>query len=280
MKHAYSFSTLRFIYDSVTQEFLNVGVVVYSPETRQLRARCTQHYGRISKLFATFDGLRLRQTLRFIEDQLNCRASEMSDRLQFNAPATLHEILGSVLPPDDSSLQFAKGGVGLTEDITKVADSLFDRYVEQYSTAHQPKRGDEDVWRSFRASFERKEIIRNLVPKLIVAKNYEYEFQRSWKNGVWHLYEPISFDLSDATSLTEKANRWVGRAMGLEDSPDPFKLFLLLGGPTDERLRGAYKKAQNLLHKMPVAHEFVEEREAEEFARNVAIEMETHNVNS
>jgi len=60
MKISYTFSTLRYIYDPVTLEFVNVGVVVYSQEARQMRARCTAQYGRISKLFASFDGVRLR----------------------------------------------------------------------------------------------------------------------------------------------------------------------------------------------------------------------------
>lgn len=277
MKNPYIFSVLRFIYDPLTLEFVNVGIVVYSPETKLLQAHCTQHYSRISKLFVSFDGVRLRQTLRFIQDQINDIGREMGTRLQFHPPSSMHEILNSVLPSDDSSLQFAKGGVGITDDINSTVQALFSRYVERY-TANQDStaRDDDDVWKSFRTSFDRKNITPNLVPKRIVAKDYDYEFQRAWKNGSWHLYEPISFDLLDVSSIKEKANRWVGRAMSLEDSRDPFKLFLLLGSPSDERLRRAYKEAENLLHKMPVPHEFVEESESEAFAADVAAEMATH----
>ncbi len=75
MKTQYSFSVLRFIYDAVTLEFVNVGIVVYSPTTKQLQARCTNHYSRISGLFEYFDGLRFRQTLRYIQDAINEIAS-------------------------------------------------------------------------------------------------------------------------------------------------------------------------------------------------------------
>jgi hypothetical protein len=63
-----------------------------------------------------------------------------------------------------------------------------------------------------------------------------------------------------------------------EDSAEGFKLFLLLGAPGDERLRAAYRKAENLLHKMLVPHEFVEEADAEDFARAVAGEMQTSGI--
>jgi hypothetical protein len=41
MKAAYSFSVLRYVHDPVTQEFVNIGVAVFSPEARYFRAICT-----------------------------------------------------------------------------------------------------------------------------------------------------------------------------------------------------------------------------------------------
>jgi hypothetical protein len=46
---------------------------------------------------------------------------------------------------------------------------------------------------------------------------------------MWHVFEPVSFDLVEAGSMLEKANRWVGRATNLRDSAEPFKLHLLVG---------------------------------------------------
>ena len=79
-------------------------------------------------------------------------------------------------------------------------------------------------------------------------------------------YEPISFDLLEAGSILEKANRWVGRATSLMDSSDRFRIHMLVGGPTDERLRTVFHKAQNILNKMPGDRAFVQESEAEAFA--------------
>lgn len=112
-----------------------------------------------------------------------------------------------------------------------------------------------------------------LAPKKIVAPNYDYEFQHAWKNEVWHLYEPVSLDLVDGGSIVEKANRWVGRAMSLNDSPEQFKIHLLLGEPDDPRLRGPFEKAENILRKMPGRHELVRESEAEQFAEGLESEM-------
>ena len=55
---AYEFSVLRYTYDPLTQEFINVGVVVHSPNARFLKARVNTNYGRASKVFRRIDGAR------------------------------------------------------------------------------------------------------------------------------------------------------------------------------------------------------------------------------
>ena len=78
----YSFSILRYVHDSVTQEFLNIGVAVYSPQGFFLQARCTPHYGRLNHTFgggsgtggaaaSKIDGERFRQLTRYIEQEVN-----------------------------------------------------------------------------------------------------------------------------------------------------------------------------------------------------------------
>jgi hypothetical protein len=90
------------------------------------------------------------------------------------------------------------------------------------------------------------------------------------------MYEPVSFDLLDSSSILDKANRWLGRATSLADSPEAFKLFLLLGEPQDERLQDAFRKARNILKSMPGQTELVGERDAEEFSEEIETELKQH----
>lgn len=115
-----------------------------------------------------------------------------------------------------------------------------------------------------------------LSPKRIVASSYDYEFERSWKNEIWHVLEPVSFDMVEGGSMLEKANRWVGRATSLLDSSEPFRIHMLLGEPTDERLKGTFIKAENILNKMPGRKEFIRESEAEAFAEEFGREIGRH----
>lgn len=277
MKIPYSFSVLRYVHDPTTQEFVNIGVAIFSPETKYFRAICTANYGRITQMFQKIDGPRFRQISRHIQEHIGATGESSKSVLPFEPSLTIGQMLARILPPDDSAIQFSEAGVGLSNGLDQTLNDLYRRYVEYYtSSTETPRRSDEEVWRVFREPLDRVHVTPRLNPKRIVASSYDYEFQRSWKNEIWHVYEPVSFDLIEAGSMLEKANRWVGRATSLLDSSEPFQIHMLLGEPADKQLRRAFEKAQNLLNKMPGNKEFVRESEAEAFAEELAREVEKH----
>ena len=63
----------------------------------------------------------------------------------------------------------------------------------------------------------------------------------------WHCLEPVSFDLSSADSLREKAHKWLGQLLSVKEAKEPFKVYLLLGEPQNENLRPAFDKAVSIL---------------------------------
>ena len=273
----YSFSILRYVHDPVTQEFANIGVAVYSKEQGYLNARCDIHYARITNIFGSVDGDRFRQATRYIQDRVQKVGRDLNASLPFGSDLTIEGLLARVLPPDDSAFQFSPAGVGLSDDLDETLRGLFLRFVEKYSVhGESPHRDDDEVWRVYREPLERRRVISRLGPKKIVAPDFEYEFQHSWKNEGWRVYEPVSFDLLDASSILDKANRWLGRSMSLADSREPFKMYLLLGEPQNHSLHSSFIKAQNILHKMPGTPELVKESDAEGFAEELAAEIKAH----
>lgn len=278
MKTPYSFSVLRYTHDVVTGEFINVGIVLYAPKAKFLSAICTSRYGRLSKMFNNVNGEHFKYVVRYIQAQIEEEGERLTGELQFDkTPKTVLEFTAKVLPRDDSSLQFSPEGFGITDNPQFTLEQLYTRYVEQYfEKAERPSRNDEDIWRVFKKPLEEKRILANLVPHQISGKNYEYEFKYAWKNGVWNVQEPVSFDLVEAASITDKANNWLGRITSLVDGGEVFKLNLLLGAPHDERLKPAFVKAQNILHKLPCDHDFIREDEADKFAQELQKEIEQH----
>ena len=276
MKVAYSFSVLRYVHDPTTQEFVNIGVAIFSAEAQYLRAICTSNYGRITQMFQKIDGPGFRQISRHIQEQICVAGQSQKSALPFESNFNIEQVLAKILPPDDSAIQFSKAGVGLSTDLDRTLSELYQRHVEHYISLVETRRSDEDVWRVFKEPLDRVFVTPRLNPKRIVAPSYEYEFQRSWKNEIWHVYEPVSFDMVEAGSILEKANRWVGRATSLMDSSESFRIHMLLGQPADTRLKETFIKAQNILNKMPGKKEFIHESDADAFAEELAREVARH----
>jgi hypothetical protein len=278
MKTPYTFTVLRYVHDPVTTEFVNVGVALYAPDAKYLSAICTPYYARLSEMFGHVDGERFRQITRYLQDRIEEMGERLKTELPFSEPVTtIGSLLAKVLPPDDSALQFSPPGGGFTSDPEKTLGSLYQRYVEYYaSRTSYPSRNDDEVWRVFKKPLEEQHVIHSLKPKRIIAPDYEYEFERARKNEVWHTYEPVSFDLMEATSIVDKANTWVGRITSLAQSEEKFKPYFLLGEPRESKLRSAFIKAQNILHKMPYDHDLVRETEAESFAEHLKAEVDKH----
>src|SRR5208283_3683284 len=100
MKQKFYFSLLRYVYDPLTEEFVNIGVVLYSPANSFLRATFTSRYGRISRMFGRIDGASFRATVGYIERRVSDANERMARGLLFSDPKeSLETILGEVLPP-------------------------------------------------------------------------------------------------------------------------------------------------------------------------------------
>jgi hypothetical protein len=277
MRQSYSAVLLRYVHDVAAGEFVNVGVVVFSPDAKYLNCLCTQRYGRVSQLFGDghVNGPHLKGVLRWVQSRIDELGSRLAGELDLGQkPQALTEALVAVLPRDDSSLQWSQEMGGLTANPERTLEELYFRFVERYEhTAARKGREDEDVWRPFKVALQTERVLGHLKPHLIQGSDYEYNFTHAWRNGLWNVYEPISLDLLDAESIKEKGVRWLGRAQSLGDAEEKFKLYALLGAPSDDRLRPAYIKAKNIMHKMDAPHDFVREDEVADLARSLALEI-------
>jgi hypothetical protein len=146
MKTAYRYSVLRYIHDPVTQEFINIGVAVYSPEAKFLNALCTTRCRRISHVFEKIDGHRFRELVRHIQHEISRMGCEYKTSLPFEPGLGMGHLLARVLPADDSAIQFSKPGVGLSSDLDRTLNELFQRHVERYVLAGDTlRRTNEEV---------------------------------------------------------------------------------------------------------------------------------------
>lgn len=277
-QQTYTYTVLRYVHDTGTGEFANVGVVILSQAGDYADAILRPTYGRLSKMFPGFNGDHFRRVVRQVQtrfDELSARLREEMDL--GDRPKNALELAQRVIARDDSSFQWSQMGSGLSEDLPAALESIYRRMVERHDErAKTESRNDEEVWRGFRKGFEERKILSRLHPKSISVKDDEITFDHAWRNHQWHCLESLSFDLMQPQSIKDKAHSWLGRLTSVKDSEESFKVYFLIGEPQLEGSQRAFEQALNVLHKAPVPHEFVREQEAEEFASMMAEKMAAH----
>jgi hypothetical protein len=265
----YTYTVLRYVHDTTTGEFLNVGVVLLAPEARFMGYRFRKTYGRLAKAFPSVDGEAFRSIIRAIESQFDARAERLAIELPFGEQGNAFAYATSVLPSDDSSLQWSPFGSGVTDDPQHALDHLFQRMVRRYDDSQTARKTDDDVWRSFKHELETRRLLNLFAPKKIGVADDDIEFQYAWKNGIWHCLESLSFDLSSADGIRDKAHRWLGQMTSIQATDEQFKVYLLVGPPGEADLTPAFDKAVSILGKMPVSNEIFLEQQADDLSAEI-----------
>jgi hypothetical protein len=228
------------------------------------------------------NGETFKSLMRYIESRIDEIGGRFQAELSLeNPPADALVLASQVLPHDDSSLQWSPVGAGLSENLSETLEHLFERFVMRYD--EKPLRAQRDeaaIWRSFKRNFDIQQVTALLQPKKISVADDEVEFESAYKNEQWHCMEPVSFDLANADSITDKAHRWLGQISSVRSSAETFKVYFLVGAPQQTDLLPAYNKAVSILRKVPGEKEIIPEEQAQIFAAQIAGMIRLHERNS
>lgn len=281
MMQPYEYAILRYVHDPVANESLNVGVVVFShtPERVFFDSRFEQRYGRLSETFAGFDGENFRRFVSKIQRHVERICTRLNDSLLFPSDApTFEKLLNEVVPDSGMSFRFSPVCAGITEDLSAELGHLFFRFItSQYERVEATNRNDEAVWNTFKAPLRALRVLDKLVEKTFTADDFEYTFPRAFKNGKWHVLESATFDYVRADQVKQKATDYLGIGTALLGNPEIGTMYLLLGRPSREAHLVQYERAKRLLsEKLQIDHVLIEEKDAEEFAAEVARFMDEH----
>lgn len=266
-KMAYTFQVLKYSHDPAAGELLNIGAILYCPELAFLGLQIERRFERLSQTFAGFDGESYRYVVSRFESIVDKLREEYSQTLLEPAPTNVSQITAEIWPDTDLSIKVGSMLAGVTADPEQSLKDIFDRMVvSQYGKEEKPTRSDEEVWAIYKKPLLKRQLVSVLRPKSILTPEFEIQFDHAFKNERWHVLQPVSFDLARPDTVQRKAVAWLGNATALQGQEEMGTLFLLLGKPQLRSLRAAYDKAKNLLHRMPVKHDLVEEDQADAFA--------------
>ncbi|WP_132055363.1 DUF3037 domain-containing protein [Pseudocnuella soli] len=278
--NTYQYQLVKYVHDQFTGEFLNVGVILYSPEAHFLDCRVTSRAHRISHCFPDADGRFVTKVLRHLETSVRGTAKQLNEF--FKPSVQLEQITASLLPPDNSALQLSPVMQGIDIDMDAALNGLYKSLVEKYE-AHpgkKPSLSDEDVWRlKYKKYFDNYKISRQLTSHRVKTKTDTFVFDKAWKNGIWHCFEPISFALASEEAIKEKVYKWAGRLQGIKQADEKISLTLLAS--ISQEHKGLQRFIRNYLQtgSEHVEVSLVMDADAEATAKKIKQLIEEHSHN-
>ena len=276
-RERYSYCVLRYIHDVVSGECVNVGLILLAPDQPRLFGTTRKAIGRFRQLFPDLDAAAFRVAMTAIDRGLKAVQDRLETSGLFTAETNAASCARLILPDDDSSLQWSDMGWGISDDVAATFDHLLARLVRQHDPASQRRRQDEDVWRPVRQALDERGVRVPFESRTISGKTDTISFEHAWKNGRWHVYEPMSLDLADAEGIRDKARRWRGHLSAVEDAlGEAVNLCFVVGGPNDPALQDAYQNALDILKGAPCRPNVFEETNLEPLLGQIEDEFRLH----
>lgn len=277
MRLAYTYTILRYRHDPVAGEAINVGIVLHCPKAGFLAARVRETVGRLTKTFPDASRSSVMETLRIIERRVDrLRVQELATFFDRDASAVTYA--KRALADEDSCFVWSEIRTGVAVDPQSALQKLYDRFVAQYDSEGRTTRDDNAVWQPVRELLAQRNLTDRLQEKEIVSPLDRVSFDHAWKNGSWHCYQPLSFDLASPDSIREKAAKWSGHMLGLSQSSENFQPYFFVGAPTQPELNEDYQRAVRLLRASPNRPEVFEEADTAAFVDRIEDEMREHDL--
>lgn len=271
----YTYVVLRYRHDLLAGEFANVGVVLHAPASGFLDAKMRHTLGRLSKMFPDLDGDALKGSVKSIERAIKRLAAPQAGDL-FARSQDAGSFARAVLPEDDSSFIWGPVGSGLTGNPADTLDTLYNRFVARYDEQQRQHRDDAAIWKPVHDRLAERKLADRLQAKTIRSPLDHVEFEHAWKNGAWHCYQPISFDLANEENIRDKARRWAGHMLALKGASEAFRTYFFVGSPADHKLKSAYEAAVNILKLSPGEPQVIDEARIDDLVHQIEDEIRAH----
>lgn len=265
MKTKINYAILKYIHSRVSNEILNVGVLVEKVDSREFELFIPSDLSRLSILYSDFRPGFLKTYLTSLKqktDELNAQKLQLIIEDQVD-PRSF------ILRPDDTSLEFGEFKPALVSDniqkfITGFVPNLF-------SETSREERHDEVYLKSrlFRSLSQWRGIENKIKKDQEIEFNHlSFKIDFEWQNGTTNLVKAISFDYKDSGQINNKIAQSVGYLNHFCEFAEQrnSRFDLLLARPTEKSTFKDYDRALDILSDLKVNKEIIEENRIEQYA--------------
>ncbi|TYC93023.1 DUF3037 domain-containing protein [Novosphingobium sp. BW1] len=279
-RRPYSYTVLRYVHDIVTGEFVNVGLVLTAPahngDAPEVLFTFDEKVQRLRVMFPNLDRVAFLEAIKAMRRSGRALAKQVEkDHMFSNEDA--RSLALRMLPRDGSSLQWSEIGTGIARDLEKEFKRISHRMLAHYQHKAEAKRGDEDVWRPVKQALEDRDVKIELEPRVIDGKVDSVEFRYAWKNGQIHAYEPVSFDLANASRIRDKARRWRGNLDAARGgAAEKFRAHFIAGRPSNPALMEDFHAALDILRDASGKPEVFDENDLDQLVSKIEKDVKKH----
>jgi Protein of unknown function (DUF3037) len=269
----YQFASIRYVHNIATEEFVNIGIVLWTPNERKVHYKISTNYGRLSSFFDGFNSIGYQRMIKEMRRKIFV-ASRDESLLQI---ADIEGVLHHLMPAEDGCFQWSEPMSGVTRDAKQRVDRIYQETIGRHEHRQARERQDDAaLLNSILEKIEKKEFLKNLTRNYVIQSGKaKYSFKFGWQNGKPQVMEPISLDYVDQKGVIGKAERWIGRLYNLQQGND-FEMTGVVVPPQDISLVGAFDEAVEMLKDAPKMRSVINESELESFFIEIEKDIQTH----
>lgn len=219
MNHVARYSIIRFLPYAETEEFANVGVVMYAPSARYFDFRLSQKWRRLGAFFDKLDRRVFAEGVRAFKDEL-ARTREMANQLASGGPQgrmAAQRLFDDLVRPREALFRFSSVRAVMAEAPEAVLASLFDRYVEHAFATHEHH--EVLIERAVRGVLRRAGLADRFRPTRLGTGELQFAvpFAELDEAGrARRIIKPMHLAHDDPVRILDHGNQWLGRLRHLE----------------------------------------------------------------
>lgn len=276
----YHFRVLRYVHDVSTEEFVNIGVVMWIPEHSTLMFRVNEQSGRLSRFFNNFDSKSYRQMIHHLQSSFKKVALDLRTLRLFNDnPENTSEIFYELVREDASCFQWSSIMSGISTVPEQRLDQLFEEFVIfRKSQAPVQRRNRRVIWNTVRKALKAHDLEKHVQFSVIMkAASFDWPFKLGWNNGIPQVLEPISLAHQDPVEIIDIANAWRGRLSILAKEHN-FKCTAVISPANESVNMTAYNQAYGLLKNARAMRTVITEDEVNDYMPEIKQDLSMENL--
>lgn len=204
MKQACRYNIIRFEPYTETQEFVNIGIVLYVPESRQFEFKLLppNNYGRITGFFKALDKAVFQEAIHLIRNELE-RIGNLMDVVE--KPEALYR---EVVRAREGIIHYSNHRTRFTVDPLATVTKLFDHYVHHSFTR---EKSHEEQMRGRIADLLRKNDLSTLYKDRTVGEGKGYPVRLPFVTAkeIPAIIKPLHFQHADSKKLIDHGLQWL-----------------------------------------------------------------------